>query len=112
MISRRDLIKYSSLAAGSMSFASPFPIFAGESKPSGYFGVHPFVEEHPEAVFILRTHVDYKTNSDACKRVGLDLGRSVFAPMDETGVPVTYNIAAKPNLTAHDAVDEKRGFTP
>ena len=73
--------------------------------------MHPFVEQHPEAVFILRTHVDYKTNSDACKRVGLDFGRSVFVPMDDTGIPVTHNIAAKPNLTAHDAVDKKRGFT-
>jgi hypothetical protein len=31
--------------------------------------------------------------------------------MDNTGIPVTYNIAAKPNLTAHEAVDKKRGFT-
>jgi hypothetical protein len=31
--------------------------------------------------------------------------------MDPTGIPVTYNIAAKPNLTAHDAVDKKRGLT-
>jgi hypothetical protein len=43
--------------------------------------------------------------------VGLDLGRTIFVPMDNTGVPVTHNIAAKPNLTAHDAVDEKRGIT-
>jgi hypothetical protein len=31
--------------------------------------------------------------------------------MDNTGIPVTYNIAAKPNLTAHQAVDGKRGLT-
>ncbi len=31
--------------------------------------------------------------------------------MDNTGIPVTYNIATKPNLTAHAAVDKKRGFT-
>ncbi len=111
MFSRRDFLKSSSLLCGSLGFVGPASIFAAASKPSGYFGVHPFVEQHPEAVFILRTHVDYKTNSDACKRVGLDLGRSVFVPMDHTGIPVTYNIAAKPNLTAHDAVDKKRGFT-
>src|ERR1039458_5309433 len=111
MFSRRSFLKSSSLLCGSLGFISPASIFAAGSKPSGYFGVHPFVEQHPEAVFILRTHVDYKTNSDACKRVGLDLGRSVFVPMDNTGVPVTYNIAAKPNLTAHDAIDKKRGFT-
>jgi hypothetical protein len=111
MFSRRDFLKSSSLLCGSLGFIGRASIFAAESKPSGYFGVHPFVEQHPEAVFILRTHVDYKTNSDACKRVGLDFGRSIFVPMDNTGIPVTYNIAAKPNLTAHEAVDKKRGFT-
>jgi hypothetical protein len=99
------------LLYGGVSLINPVSIFANMSKPSSFFGVHPFVERHPEAVFILRTHVDYKTNSGACKQVGLDLGRSVFVPMDDTGIPVSYNIAAKPNLTAHDAVDKKRGLT-
>jgi len=111
MFSRRDFLTSSSLLCGSVGFGRPAPIFTVASKPSEYFGVHPFVERHPEAVFILRTHVDYKTNSDACKRVGLDLGRSVFVPMDHTGIQVTDNIATKPNLTAHDAVDKKRGLT-
>jgi hypothetical protein len=111
MVSRRGFLTSSSLLCGSVGFGGPASVFAAASKPSGYFGVHPFVERHPEAVFILRTHVDYKTNSAACKRTGLDLGRSIFVPMDNTGIPVTYNIAAKPNLTAHDAVDQKRGLT-
>jgi hypothetical protein len=111
MFSRRDFLKSSSLLSGSTSFSRPASIFAAASKPSGYFGVHPFVEQHPEAVFLLRTHVDYKTNSDACRKAGLDLGRSIFVPMDNTGIPVSSNIAVKPNLTAHQAVDEKRGFT-
>ena len=110
MFNRRDFLKSSSLLCGSLGFIGRASIFTAASKPSGYFGVHPFVEHHPEAVFILRTHVDYKTNSDACKRVGLDFGRWVFVPMDSTGIPVTHNIAAKPNLTAHQTVDEKRGF--
>ncbi len=111
MLSRRDFLKSSALVAGGASFMRPASIFTAMSKPSGFFGVHPFVESHPEAVFIMRTRVDYKTNSGACRRVGLDFGRSVFVPMDNTGVSVTHNIAAKPNLTAHDAIDEKRGFT-
>jgi hypothetical protein len=111
MVSRRDFLKSSSLLCGSLGFIGRASIFAADLKPSGYFGVHPFVDQHPEAVFILRTHVDYKTNSDACKRVGLDLGRSVLVPMDDTGIPVTCDVAAKPNLTAHQAVDEKRGFS-
>ena len=110
MFSRRYFLKSSSLMCGSMGFSGPASIFAAASKPSGYFGVHPFVKQHPEAVFLLRTRVDYKTNSNACKQVGLDLGRSLFVPMDNTGIPVTCNIAAKPNLTAHQTVDVKRGL--
>jgi len=111
MFSRREFLKSSSVLCGSLGFTGRASIFAGASKPSGYFGVHSFVEQHPEAVFILRTDVDYKTNSTACKRVGLDFGRSIFVPMDNTGIPVSYHIAAKPNLTAHDAIDKKRGLT-
>jgi hypothetical protein len=111
MFSRRDFLKSSSFVCSSAGLVGPGSIFAAASKPSGYFGVHPFVERHPEAVFILRTHVDYKTNSAACKRVGLDFGRSVFVPMDNSGVLVTHNIATKPNLTAHDPVDKKKGLT-
>jgi len=111
MINRRDFLKSSSLLCGSLGFSRASTIFAAESKPSPYFGVHPFVEQHPEAVFVLKTHVEFKTNSNACMRAGLDFGRSVFVPMDNTGIPVTHNIATKPNLTAHQAVDEKRGLT-
>jgi hypothetical protein len=112
MSSRRDFLKSSTLLCGSLGIMGRASVFAAESNhPSGYFGVHPFVEQHPEAVFILRTHVDRKTNSAASKQVGLDLGRSIFVPMDNTGVPLTHNIATKPNLTAHDPVDKERGFT-
>jgi hypothetical protein len=111
MSSRREFLKTSALLSGTLGLMGSTPVFAGEEKPSGYFGVHPFVEQHPEAVFIMRTHVDRKTNSAACKRVGLDLGHSLFVPMDNTGVPLTHTIAGKPNLTAHETVDKKRGLT-
>lgn len=111
MFNRRNFLSSSSLLGGSVLFNRPSNVFAAISKPSGYFGVHPFVEQHPEAVFIMRTQVDYKTNSEACKQVGLDFGRSVLVPMDNTGTPVSSIIATKANLTAHNAVDEKNGFT-
>jgi hypothetical protein len=111
MINRRNFLKSSALLYGGAGLVRSASVFSAVSKPSGYFGVHPFVEQHPEAVFIMRTHVDSKTNSEACKRVGLDLGRSVFVPMDNSGTPVTHDIAAKPNLTAHQATDPRRGFT-
>ena len=108
---RRDFFKTSLLLAGAASVARPASVFAAASKPSGYFGVHPFVEQHPEAVFIMRTHVDKKTNSGACKQVGLDFGRTVFVPMDNSGAPVSSILATKPNLTGHEPVDKKKGMT-
>ncbi len=111
MLNRRNFLKSSALMYGGAGFIRPASVFSAVSKPSGYFGLHPFVEQHPEAVFIMRTHVDYKTNSEACKRVGLDFGRSVFVPMDNTGTPVTHDIAAKPNLTGHRPIDRSRGLT-
>ena len=118
MSSRRDFIKTSALLSGSLGIAGSrgvfgqAPVVTAESKPSGYFGVHPFVEAHPEAVFIMRTNVDQKTNTEACRQVGLKLGRSLFVPMDSTGIPVTHNIATKPNLTGHESFNEKKGVTP
>jgi hypothetical protein len=115
MSSRRDFLKTSAFLSGSLGLLgrnSAASVFTADSKPSGYFGVHPFVEQHPEAVFIMRTHVDSKTNSEACKQAGLTLGRSLFVPMDDTGIPVNRFIAAKPNLTAHATFDAKKGITP
>jgi hypothetical protein len=110
-MNRRDFLKSSSLLYGGVGLMRSSCVFSTVSRPSGFFGVHPFVEEHPEAVFIMRTHVDRKTNSEACKNAGLDFGRSVLVPMDNTGTPVTHDIATKPNLTAHQAIDQRRGFT-
>src|SRR5262249_40909599 len=83
MVNRWGFLKPSSVLRRSRGVA-PVSVVAGAANPPRYFGVHPFVEQHPEAVFILRTHVDRKTNSEACKRTGLDFGRSVFVPMDNT----------------------------
>jgi len=68
---------------------------------SGYIGVHSFIENLPEAVFIMLTNVDVKTNFQAKTRAGLAFGRSVFVPKDAKsgGNPLTDKIAIKPNLT-------------
>jgi len=64
-------------------------------------GVHPFIQDNPDAVFIMRTQVDSKTNSAALKDVGLSFGRSVFGLTDDPvyGVPLTHRFVMKPNLT-------------
>ena len=98
MLNRRDFLKAAS-AAGGMGIIRPIHSLASRSQNSaGFFNVHPFVERHPEAVFIMKTSVDVKTNSEAKLNAGLDFTRSVIIPADD-GIPLTSMIPIKPNLT-------------
>jgi len=101
LFNRRGFLK-TSAAAGAATAAATTKInglHARTQDTTGYFSVHPFIENNPDAVFIMRTNIDVKTNSDAKKNAGLSFGRSVFVP-SETGVPLTHLIPIKPNLTS------------
>ncbi len=98
MFTRRDFLKTTSLAGG-LSAAKPIKSLASRYQTSSeYFNVHPFVENNPNAVFIMKTNVDEKTNHTAITNAGLDFARSVFVPSD-SGIPLTYLIPIKPNIT-------------
>ena len=98
MLTRRSFLK--SLAASGVTLGlAPGDIFADARKTTvDYFGVHPFIEANPLAVFLMRTNVDAKTNSAAVKQAGLQFGTSVFVPLATGGVPLTHKIAIKPNI--------------
>src|ERR1039457_1661192 len=101
MINRRTFIK-SVTAVGTAVALSPFDLlskYANAASPG--FTIHPYIESHPEAVFILRTSVDVKTNSEAIREVGLSFGRSVILAKDvaDGGIPLTNRVVIKPNLT-------------
>jgi hypothetical protein len=70
----------------------------GRSVPSG-IGLHPFIEAHPEAVFIRRTRVATKDDSEGKRREALELARRIFVPVDTNGLLPTDRFAIKPNLT-------------
>ena len=99
MLDRRNFMKTAALAA-TTGMVKPITVLAAnDRKTTGYFGVHPFVEEHPEAVFIMFTDVDVKTNGDACKREGRKFAGEVLIPKDESGIPTSRLIPIKPNIT-------------
>jgi hypothetical protein len=107
MLSRRTFLKLSA-AAGSIELLKPFHAFGARYQTSsGFFGLHPFVEAHPEAVFIMRTQVDVKTNSEAKKQAGIDFARTVMVPKKDKGIPLTYKIPIKPNLTCSETSNPK-----
>ena len=89
-INRRRFVQ-SSILAGAGLMISPANTFRIKNA-SSLFGIHPFVLQNPDAVFVMRTNVNLKTNSSAIKEVGLDFGRSIFDLTEnvEKGIPLTH----------------------
>ncbi len=79
---------------------------ADEGGPPAYFGLHPFIEAHPEAVFIFKTNVPSKYDSDAKRRESFRLASQIFNSSKTPGIPVTHKIAIKPNLTGTRATGQ------
>ena len=107
MFTRRDFIK-AAAATSSLGLSSTVrSLTSRRQATSGFFGLHPFVEKHPEAVFIMRTKVADKTNSEEKRNAGLNFSRSVMVPRGEVdgGMPLTHLIPVKPNLTCRGKWD-------
>ena len=100
MVSRRDFIKASALAGGAL-FLNVHKSW-GRSSSSEFFALNDFIQSHPDAVFILRTSVDEKTNTSALLEVGQKLGSTLFVstPDPSDAFPMTTDIIFKPNITA------------
>lgn len=68
--------------------------------PADYFGLHEFIEANPKAVFIRRTRVPHKMDSQKKRDEGLQLAREIFVPKLSPGIPITHRILLKPNITS------------
>ena len=97
MVDRRNFLKTAAAAGSAMALNPVRALGSRYQNSSGFFGVHSFVENHPDAVFIMRTNVDDLFNNEAKKQAGLDFSRSIIIPK-ETGVPLTHLIPIKPNI--------------
>ena len=63
---------------GAAALLKPEAVLGQSARRSPYFDLHPFVRDHPEAVFVFRTRVDSKTDAPAKAREGSALARSLF----------------------------------
>jgi uncharacterized protein (DUF362 family) len=100
MLSRRDFIRATSFA-GSAVLLNLHKLW-GRIPSAPYFALNDFIENHPDAVFILKTTVDAKTNSSAILNVGQGLAQTLFVgKQDSAGAfPVGENVVFKPNITS------------
>jgi hypothetical protein len=98
--SRRDFLKAIPLAGGAVIL--DHRRLLGHPRTPDFYGLNGFIESHADAVFVLRTSVDAKTDAPAIKTVGQQLGRTLFVPKSDPtgGYPIDTNVAIKPNLTS------------
>ncbi len=104
---RRSFIRASTIA-GSALMLNPLHAWDRQrNKAESLIGIHPFIFENEDAVFIMKTDVDVKTNASAIKQAGMSFGESVFGLTDnlENGVPLTHKVVIKPNLTCRGKWD-------
>jgi len=95
VITRRGFVKQS--VAGIAGLTVTGSSNRARSAVSGAFSVHPFVTSNPNAVFIMRTNVDNKFDTEAKVKAGRDFSGSVFVS-DDDGVPPDWKIALKANM--------------
>jgi uncharacterized protein (DUF362 family) len=106
---RRDFIKVSS-AAGMMGLVGS--AYDAVAKP-GYVGdpgfdLHPFIKEHPEAVFINLTSVTEANDNQGIYDAAYKLAGEMFVKtVDGKGFPNTTRITCKPNWTCTGRIDPK-----
>jgi hypothetical protein len=107
ILDRRSFIR-SSLVAGTGFLLNPLKAMS-EKADTNLFGVHPFVQDNPHAVFIWRTSIDTKTNADAIKEAGRAFADSILGLTQDTekGVPLTHKFVFKPNLTCRSSSHPK-----
>ena len=104
---RRDFIRVSS-AAGVMGLIHPdYDSVAGPFlQDEQGFDLHPFIKEHPEAVFIRLTSVSEQTDRQAIHDEAYKLAREMFVKtFDGKGFPVSTRITCKPNWTCTGRID-------
>lgn len=103
---RRTLLK-TLCAAGAYSLLNHGSGFANQARSGAvYFSLHPFIEAHPEAVFIKRTNISVKTDSQSKRQAGFELAKEIFMNTDSPGIPLSHRYVIKPNLTKVGTVNE------
>lgn len=95
---RRVFLK-SIAAAGALASLPVEQLHARRPFVADYLSLHPFIDKHPEAVFIMRTSVSSKIATDEKLEAGHKFASLVFQKSTSPGIPFDWNIAMKPNLT-------------
>ena len=85
-LNRREFLQTGTGAALAGAATMAVPLKAAPARlPQAYFGLHPFIEANPKAVFIRRTNVPHKMDEASKLREGLDTGARDLRPDGPAG---------------------------
>ena len=97
---KRRTFLASAALAGTAGSIKPATVLAGRArKTTGFYRVHQFIEEHPDAVFIMKTNVAKKTDEEDIRAEGRRFANEVIVPSGQSGIPVSHLVPIKPNIT-------------
>ena len=95
---RREFIQRST-ALGLLGLAGEGCSSAGKTVAEMRFNVHPFILEHPEAVFVHFTSVSAKEDAAEIRRAGYALATDLIVKTANSGYPLSAPVTIKPNWT-------------
>ena len=108
---RRDFIR-TSTAAGVTGLVgagcSSVKKTASHAGPG--FDLHPFIREHPEAVFIKLTSIESKHNEQGIHDAAYDLSQELIVKTEAGSYPLSTKITCKPNWTCNAPSNGKSLF--
>jgi uncharacterized protein (DUF362 family) len=108
---RRDFIKTSTIGGVSSLVGQGCSTMGKAERTSGPgFDVHPFVKNHPEAVFIHLTDVKSKRDIDDIRDTGYNLSKELIVKSSSGGYPLSTGITIKPNWTSSRPRDGKPDY--
>ena len=98
---RRDFIKTTALAGLTGAAAQGCAAMGRAPSASGPgFDLHPFVKANPDAVFIHRTSLADKLDTEGIHDAAYQLSRELIVPVQSGGYPLSTRITVKPNWTS------------
>ncbi|MFC1607503.1 DUF362 domain-containing protein [Candidatus Latescibacterota bacterium] len=97
---RRDFLKSTAVAGVTGVGAAACSSVKTSSNTGPGFNVHPFLREHPEAVFIAQTSVGDKVDADNIRNAGLKLSKELIVKTSSGGYANSTRITVKPNWTS------------
>ncbi len=77
------------IAAGAGAVFATGRSWASSRPAASHFGLHPFIESHPEAVFVLRTNVTDRKDATAKQSIGKTLAKQLLTLQDAPGTALS-----------------------